>query len=100
MESGTMESPQPRPAVISLRRSPQLTAALTRFDVFLDGKKVGRIANNERQQYEVSPGDHTLYVSIDDFASKRLTISLRPGENIHLTCWVKAFGLGVVLGFE
>ncbi len=100
MVSGTTASPPPMGAVITLRRSPQLTAALTRFDVFLDGKKVGRIANNERQSYEVPPGDHTLYVSLDDFASKRLTISLRPGEHIHLTCWAKAFGLGVVLGFE
>jgi hypothetical protein len=86
------------PARITLRRSPQLTAALTKFDVFIDGKKVGRIGNNERENYELLPGDHTLMV--DDYPSKRVTLVLRPGETVHLTCWAKAFGLGVVIGFE
>jgi hypothetical protein len=94
------EPPILPPARITLRRSPQLTAALVKFDVFLDGKKVGRIGNNEQQSYEVPPGDHTLHLSVDDYPSKKVTLVLRPGETVRLTCWAKAFGLGVVIGFE
>jgi hypothetical protein len=94
------EPHHPPNAIISLHRSPQLTASLTKFDVFIDGKKVGRLSNNERESYPVPPGDHTIHVAVDDYPSKKVTISLRPGENVRLTCWAKAFGLGVVIGFE
>jgi hypothetical protein len=93
--------PKRQPSLtISYARSPQLTASLTKFDVFIDGQKVGRIGNNERERYELPPGPHTISLTIDDFASKRVTIDLRPGENIRLTCWAKPLGLGVVIGFE
>ena len=94
------ETPIFPPARITLWRSPTLTAALTKFDVFIDGKKMGRIGNNERVSYEVPPGDHTVYLVVDDYPSKKLTLVLHPGENVRLTCWSKAFGLGVVIGFE
>jgi len=90
----------PQSAAISLRRPPQLTAALTRFDVYIDGKKVGRLHNNDRQRFEIPPGIHTLYLKLDDFKSKTLSIDLQPGQTLRLLCTVKAFGLGITIGFE
>ncbi len=90
----------PAPAFISLRRPPQLTAALTKFDVYIDNLKVGTLRNNDRGQFEVTPGVHTLYLKIDDFKSKTLSIGLQPGQTLRLVCTSKAFGLGVTIGFE
>ena len=90
----------PPPAAISLRRPPQLTAALAKFDVFIDNIKVGTLRNNERVRFEVAPGVHTLYLMLDDFKSKTLSIGLQPGQTLRLVCTSKAFGLGVTIGFE
>jgi hypothetical protein len=92
-------APQPEAAII-LRRSPQLTASLTKFTVFIDERRAGTIGNNETERFNISPGVHTFYVSLDDFKSKKLSVNLRPGESLRLACWAKAFGLGVTIGFE
>ena len=95
--------PQPipvTPAVIRLRRSSQFTAVFTRFEVYIDGARVGALATGEQAQYEVQPGRRLVQVKVDAFSSKTVAFTLGPGEAIRLACSPKMLGLGVNLGLD
>lgn len=84
-------------AVIRLKRTGRFTAIWTRFEVYLDDQPVGVLRNQEEVRYEVSPGQHTLYIQLDAFKSKKGVLELAPGETIDLVCSPRAFGAGVKL---
>jgi hypothetical protein len=93
-------SPDSPNAVISIKRYPNLTAALAKFEVYIDNVKVGTVANNAQGQFEVRPGTHVLQLKLDTFTSRKANVALAPGTTIQLVCWPKPLGLGIHLGLE
>ena len=47
-----------------------------RFKVFIDGKEVGLIKNDSVEEYEVSPGVHTIVCKIDWMKSEAVQIEV------------------------
>jgi hypothetical protein len=92
--------PQAQTALIRLNRKSQFTALFTQFEVYIDGHKVGSLGNHEQGQYEVQPGMHTLYLKVDNFKSKPITLNLNAGDTIQLVCSPRMLGIGVNIRIE
>ena len=88
-------SAQAQTALIRLNRTSQFTALFTPFEVYIDDRKVGALGNHEQGQYEVQPGAHTLYLKVDNFKSKPVTLRLNAGETVRLVCSPRILGIGV-----
>jgi hypothetical protein len=52
------------------------------FDVLVDGKSVGTIEMNERNDVRVSPGHHTLQLRKGRYASRPRPFDVRDGETV------------------
>lgn len=50
------------------------------YRIYLDGKKLGYIANQQTQEFQVATGDHMLSLKIDWFGSADLPITLLEEE--------------------
>lgn len=50
------------------------------FRLLLDGKEVGKIANDASEEYPVEPGVHTLQCKIDWCSSPELEVTVKEGE--------------------
>lgn len=93
--------------VIKLRRISNFAAYLRKFDVLVDGRKIGNIANGKEMSFDVAAGQHTLQVS--SFArSELLQIDLSPSAVVELECGISAefwlrnllFFIGIYLLFH
>lgn len=75
------------PAGISVLRDDEDSyARLRRYDVFLDGSRVGRLRRGERCLTQVSGGPHTLQVKISWCSSPMLSLLLADGERKAFVC--------------
>jgi hypothetical protein len=96
-------APLPEPAktsIIRIQRTSQFTALFTPFEVYIDDRKVGALANHKQGEYEVEPGAHTLYLKVDNFKSKPVLLRLNKGETIQLVCSPKIMGIGINIRVE
>lgn len=50
------------------------------YRIYLDGKKLGYIGNQQTQEFQVSPGNHALNLKIDWYGSVDLPITLLDKE--------------------
>jgi hypothetical protein len=69
------------------------------FQVFIDGKEVGKIANGSSEEYQTEPGMHTLQCKIAWCSSPALTITVKEGENSFVTVGsaMRYYNVGMVL---
>jgi len=67
-------------ATIILNRTSEYVNRLRNFGVYIDGKKVGTIANGDRKEFNVSPGQHSIVTKIDWCSSKTITFDLTDDE--------------------
>jgi len=67
-------------ATMVLNRTSEYANRLINFGVFVDGKKVGTIANGETKKFDVLSGQHTLVTKIDWCSSPTLVFSIGDNE--------------------
>lgn len=67
-------------ATIKIYRQTAYNNRFRDFQVYLDGKKIGVIANNETKEFEVPPGLHTLSFKIDWGSSPTLSFEMADNE--------------------
>lgn len=67
-------------AIIILNRTSEYVNRLSDYGVYIDGKKVGTIANGEIKEFNVSPGQHSIITKIDWCSSPSLTFDISDNE--------------------
>jgi hypothetical protein len=82
----------PTHGVIRLTRNYAFGASVQDFPVSIDGRRVGSITNDSTQQYKVSPGKHTVSVSVFMGGTREITVSVERGQQVNLRCWVELLG--------
>jgi hypothetical protein len=50
------------------------------YAIYIDGKKVGSIANDQTKQFDVSPGEHSVIFRIDWFSSPSVLVTADDGS--------------------
>lgn len=58
--------------------------------------KAGDIENGGEARFNVEPGRHSLYVKVDFYKSKPLTLDLQSGETVEMVCGLKEGLSGVM----
>lgn len=71
-------------ATIIISRSNEYLNRMREYDVYLDGEKVGSIANGETKEFDVSPGTHTILTKIDWYSSPGLSLEIMDEETKSL----------------
>lgn len=71
-------------ATIILDRTSDYVNRLRNYVVYIDGKKVGTIANGETKEFVVSTGQHSIVTKIDWCSSKTLTFDI---SNEEVKCY-------------
>lgn len=68
-------------STLHIQRSREYINKLRNYVIVLDGKKVGKIADGENKEFELTPGVHTLKFTIDWTSSKEETFTINEGES-------------------
>ncbi|HEU5381738.1 MAG TPA: hypothetical protein VFV38_40475 [Ktedonobacteraceae bacterium] len=76
-------------AIIHIVRKPALSDLLRSYKIFIDGKQVGSIRHGKHCSFDVAPGHHEVFLTIDWASSQRLSLTLAPGKQINLVCQAK-----------
>lgn len=63
-------------ATIILNRTSEYVNRLRDYGVYIDGKKVGTIANGETKEFSVSAGRHSIVNKIDWGSSRAITFEI------------------------
>ena len=63
--------------------------------VMLDGDEIGHLASGESKQFDVSSGDHELYVQMDWVKSEPVTFTCGEGEEIDARCSSPRFSFSI-----
>lgn len=67
-------------ATIRLTRTSEYVNRLRDYGIYIDGKKIGVIANGETKEFTVSTGQHSIVTKIDWCSSPTLTFSIGDNE--------------------
>lgn len=67
-------------ATIILNRTSEYVNRLRKYGVYIDGKKVGTIANGETKEFGLTPGHHSIVTKIDWCSSKTITFDISDDE--------------------
>lgn len=54
------------------------------FGVYLDGKRVGKVAPQSQRQFQVSDGKHTVRVRLWWFLSPKVMVEVQSGQTVRL----------------
>lgn len=73
-------------ATIVVRRARKLQGALRAIEIYVDGEKVGAVANGAEVTFEVPPGRATVQCSIDWIKSQPADVLLKAGDTATLDC--------------
>lgn len=73
-------------AYLHVRRVNQWLSRFRKFRVKLDGAVIGKIKHGATGDFEISPGDHELVVSIDWVSSEAVAFSCKAGEHVRFVC--------------
>ena len=57
-----------------------------RFEILVDGKSVGSLANHEAVETPIDPGSHILVLHKDRYSSRTLSFNAADGEVVNFRC--------------
>ncbi len=57
-----------------------------RFDISVDGKPVGSLANHDTAETQIEPGRHNLVLRKGRYSSRTLTFDAADGEVVNFRC--------------
>ncbi len=69
---------EPRPFPIELRRG--------RFEILVDGKPVGSLANHDTVETQIEPGRHNLTLRKGRYSSRTRSFDAADGEVVDFQC--------------
>ena len=72
-------------AKIIIKRTSEYNNRLRDYQLFLDGIKIGTLANGQTASFETTPGQHTVVAKIDWCSSPELTLTLNETDQKQLT---------------
>ncbi|MCX5402041.1 hypothetical protein [Streptomyces sp. NBC_00102] len=84
--TGSVNSADGRTEISVRRDKDDSFAQLRRYDVYVDGERVGRIRRGEECSAQISPGAHTVQVKISWCSSPVFPVDVTPGERRNLSC--------------
>lgn len=67
-------------ATIVIKRTSEYNNRLRDYQLFLDGKKIGTIANGQTKEYQATKGQHTIIAKIDWCSSPEISLTLREDD--------------------
>lgn len=92
-------------ATIIIKRS-EYNNRLKDYQLFLDGKKIGTIANGQIKKFETTSGQHTVIAKIDWWSSPKISLMLNDTDKKELIVsgfkngnWIIPIVVGI-LGFN
>ena len=88
-------------ATLALTRTGRIFGRRQEWQILLDGKPAGSIANDRVVELPVEPGQHSLRLSSGRFTSPERSFGAADGEVVSFTChaplfWPQAAALVVV----
>ncbi|HEV8066508.1 MAG TPA: hypothetical protein VGP76_02140 [Planctomycetaceae bacterium] len=72
--------------LLVISRTTQSLNYLRKFSVWIDGNRVGSIANGATQRFALAAGQHTIFVKIDWCMSDKVTADFKTGKPVELVC--------------
>jgi len=90
-------------ATLALRRNGRIFGHRHAWQILLDGKPAGSIADDDAARLPVEPGHHTLRLSSGRFTSPERSFEAADGEVVSFTChaplvWPQAAAAVIVPG--
>ena len=78
-------------AKLTIERSGEWINKFRDIGIYLDGEKLDVIANGEVKEFEITPGQHSIYSKIDWVMSRELTfnVSEARGKTFALSSFAK-----------
>lgn len=73
-------------AIIHIERKPAWADCLRAYQIVLDGEPVGTIRQGMSSSFEVQPGRHEIFLTIDWCSSRHVSVDLAPDARVHLIC--------------
>lgn len=71
-------------AVIVINRTSEYINRLRDYGVYIDGRKVGTIANGETKEFNLSSGHHSVFAKIDWCTSPTLSVNISDVDTKYL----------------
>jgi hypothetical protein len=75
-----------RMVTIHLKRDSGYADSIRNYEVILDGKLIGKIADGKSESFKASAGTHTLQLSIDYIKSNKLSFECSDKETVSFEC--------------
>ena len=85
-----------RKTMLIIERANMWFDRLRSYQILLDGKKIGAIKNGEKISFDISEGNHQLYLKIDWCRSNSIDFE-NYGKDIHFKCRSNLKGLKMFL---
>ena len=89
---------------INISRTSEYLNRLRDYGVYIDGEKVGTIANGETKEFDVSPGYHSVFTKIDWCSSPTLSVNINDLETKNLKVggfkngrWLMPIGIAIIV---
>lgn len=73
-------------AIVRLVRKKASRDILRSYKVFIDGRLVGTIRQGSTCEFEIQPGRHDVFLTIDWCSSPHLPLDIVPDEEVKLIC--------------
>jgi hypothetical protein len=81
-------------ATIHLTRYPNQGDRFRAYRIVLDGTRAGTIRGGNTCSFEVQPGHHDLFLTIDWASSPHLSLDLAAGAEVQMICQGRNPGIG------
>lgn len=83
-------------SIIKIKKNEQFWAKGGRFKVFIDDKMVGKIEDDNTEEFSVEPGRHKISVKMGWTKSKEIMIQSDVGKTSRLICGFNGFVIGIL----
>ncbi|HNT81070.1 MAG TPA: hypothetical protein PKH65_10345 [Bacteroidia bacterium] len=76
--------------LVKITRSNEYLNRLRNIHIFIDGHKIGEIANGQTSEFEISPGRHSVLAKIDWCSSREISFEANETNTFMLSGFNKA----------
>ena len=90
-------------ATIIFKRTSEYNNIFRDYQLFLDGKKIGTIANGQTKEFETTSGQHNIVAKIDWCSSPEISLTLNDTEKKELIVggfkngnWIMPIAMGAI----